>query len=152
MSEVSLAKLPSGVCHGTSLTICQHWFRKWLGAVRQRTILCANVNPDRCHNMMSLGHIVFMCPLSWIHRRHWRMEMGITRNEYSKCFIILSQICLHYTGSGCLPGSDKVVERVCLGFCYSKLYFGCIDESDVRCVNIGSDKIRSNNMVHYLSV
>ena len=31
--------------------ICQHWFRKWLGA-----ITWAHVDPDRCHHMASLGH------------------------------------------------------------------------------------------------
>ena len=52
----SLVNLPTGDCHWTSLIISQHWFRWWLGAVRQQAITWANVDPDSCHNMASLGH------------------------------------------------------------------------------------------------
>ena len=37
-------KLPSGECHKTSLWIGQHWFREWLGAIRQQSITWTN--PD----------------------------------------------------------------------------------------------------------
>ena len=43
-------------CHRTLLMISQHWFRKWLGAVRQQATTWANVDPDLCHHMASLGH------------------------------------------------------------------------------------------------
>ena len=34
----------------------QHWFRKWLDAIRQQAITWTNVDPElRCH-MVSLGH------------------------------------------------------------------------------------------------
>ena len=36
--------------------ICQLWFRLWLGAVRQQAITWANVDPDFCRHMASLGH------------------------------------------------------------------------------------------------
>ena len=36
--------------------ISQHWFRKWLGAVRQQAITWANVDPDLCRHMVSLDH------------------------------------------------------------------------------------------------
>ena len=36
--------------------ISQHWFRWWLGAVRQRAIIWANVDPDHSRHMASLGH------------------------------------------------------------------------------------------------
>ena len=36
--------------------ISQHWFRLWLGAVRQQAITWANVDPVLCHRMASLGH------------------------------------------------------------------------------------------------
>ena len=55
MAEVSLVKLLSDGCHWTSL-ISQHWFREWLGAVRQQAITWANVEPDLCRHMASLGH------------------------------------------------------------------------------------------------
>ena len=35
--------------------ISQHWFTQWLGAVRQQAITWANVDPDLCHQMASLG-------------------------------------------------------------------------------------------------
>ena len=38
MGELSLVKLPSIESHWTLLKISQHWFRKWLGAVRQQVI------------------------------------------------------------------------------------------------------------------
>ena len=34
----------------------QHWFRQWLGAVRQQAISGAIVNPDLCRHKASLGH------------------------------------------------------------------------------------------------
>ena len=35
--------------------ISQHWFRWWLGANRQQAITWANVDPDLCRQMASLG-------------------------------------------------------------------------------------------------
>ena len=34
----------------------QHWFRQWLGAVRQQAITCINVYEDRRRQMASLVH------------------------------------------------------------------------------------------------
>ena len=44
-SEIALRWMPKG----TSL-ISQHWFRRWIGAIRQQAIIWANVDPQ------SLGH------------------------------------------------------------------------------------------------
>ena len=38
------------------LSTSQHWFRWWLGAVRQQVITWANVDPDLCHHRLSLSH------------------------------------------------------------------------------------------------
>ena len=35
--------------------ISQHWFRWWLGAVRQQANTWANIDPDLCRHMASLG-------------------------------------------------------------------------------------------------
>ena len=43
-------------CHRTLLMISQHWFREWLGAVRQQAITWASVDSVLCHFMASLGH------------------------------------------------------------------------------------------------
>ena len=32
------------------------WFREWLGVVRQQAFTLANVDPNQCCHMMSLGH------------------------------------------------------------------------------------------------
>ena len=56
MAEVSLVKLPSNECYWTLLMLSQHWFRQWLGAIRQRTIAWASIDQDLCCHMVSLGH------------------------------------------------------------------------------------------------
>ena len=38
------------------MMIYQNWFRQWLGAVRQQAITWANVDPDLCRHMVSVGH------------------------------------------------------------------------------------------------
>ena len=55
MAEVSLVNLSLDECHSTLLMISQHWFRKWLVAVRQQAITWANGDPDLCRHMASLG-------------------------------------------------------------------------------------------------
>ena len=54
MAGVSLVNLPLDECHSTLVMISQHWFREWLGAVRQQAIAWANVDPDLCRHMASL--------------------------------------------------------------------------------------------------
>ena len=56
MAEVSLVNLPLDKCQSTLLMISQHWFGKWLGPVRQQVITWANVEPDLCRHMASLGY------------------------------------------------------------------------------------------------
>ena len=48
--------------------ISQHWFRQWLGAVRQQAITWANVDPDLCRQMASLGHneLTMSCERFWL--------------------------------------------------------------------------------------
>ena len=43
-------------CNGTSRMVSQHWFRLWLGAVRQQAITLANVHLVPCRRMASSGH------------------------------------------------------------------------------------------------
>ena len=56
MAVISQAKLQSDEHHWTLVMISQHWFRYWLGAVRQQAITWTNVDQDPCHHMASLGH------------------------------------------------------------------------------------------------
>ena len=53
---VSLVTMLSDECQWTLLTIRQHWYRQWLGAFRQQAITWANVDPDLCRDMASMGH------------------------------------------------------------------------------------------------
>ena len=46
-------RLLSWKCHTNPLMVGQHWFRYWLGLVRQQAITWANVDPKRCHRMVS---------------------------------------------------------------------------------------------------
>ena len=63
-------------CRRTSLIRSQHWFMLWLGAVRQQATIWANIGPDLCRHVASLGHnvlepqcvkvyyIILWCPFS----------------------------------------------------------------------------------------
>ena len=42
--------------HNGILMISQHWFRLWLGVVRQQAITRTNADPDLCCDMASLSH------------------------------------------------------------------------------------------------
>ena len=56
-------------CHRTLLMVNQHWFRQWLGAVRQQAITRANVDQDPCRHLTSLDHNELICYLtdsSWL--------------------------------------------------------------------------------------
>ena len=46
-------EIASGKCLITPLIMSQHWFRWWLGAVRQQAITWTNVDPDLCRH---IGH------------------------------------------------------------------------------------------------
>ena len=46
----------SGDCHRILPMRSQHWFRWWLGAIRQQAIIGTNVDPHLCHHMVSIDH------------------------------------------------------------------------------------------------
>ena len=56
ISWVFHVKLSSSECHKISHMISEHWFRLWLGAVRQQAITRTNVDLDLCCYMASIGH------------------------------------------------------------------------------------------------
>ena len=56
MAKVPIVELPWVNCRWASLMISQHWFRWWLGVVRQQAITWVNVDLVLCHHMVSLGH------------------------------------------------------------------------------------------------
>ena len=70
VSSHRLRIMPWDECQGTSPMISQHWFRLWLGTVRQQAITWANVDPDLCRHTASLGHNVNY-PSAWAI--HWHL-------------------------------------------------------------------------------
>ena len=105
MAEVSLVKLYSNECQWTLLMVNQHWFRQWLGAVRQQAITWANVDPDLCCHMASLGHheLTLVQQMAWCHQatsHHlspcWLIFMspyGITRPQWICEHVELHPLC-----------------------------------------------------------
>ena len=51
-------KLLENECHRILLMRSHHWFKSWLGAIRQQAIIWTNVDPELCCHMASLGHRV----------------------------------------------------------------------------------------------
>ena len=56
MVEVSLIKLHSDSYHWASLKKSQHWYRLWLGAVRQQAMIWSKVDWDPCRHSASLSY------------------------------------------------------------------------------------------------
>ena len=55
--------LPAHLAHVLGwmvINLSQHWFRLWLGAVRQQAVTWTYVDPDLCHQMASLGQSELM--------------------------------------------------------------------------------------------
>ena len=54
--EIAVECMPQGFRLMTSIMISQHWFREWLGAVRQQAITWTNVGKYPCRHMSSQCH------------------------------------------------------------------------------------------------
>ena len=65
-------KLPSEEHHWTLVMIGQHWFRQWLGAVRQQAITWTNVDLDPCRHMASIGYKELINNWLWPSDAIWR--------------------------------------------------------------------------------
>ena len=80
--------------------ISQHWFRKWLGAIRQQAITWANVDPDLCRHVVSLGHNELMPFNGWllhhtklnpiVEKYTWLMVEDVITVIHPQC-----QTCVH---------------------------------------------------------
>ena len=70
--------------------ISQHLFREWLDAVREQAITWANVDPDLCSHLASLGPNELMRPgLSWYYKQQ-RQDVYLTVTSQE-----LHTSCLH---------------------------------------------------------
>ena len=99
-----------------SLMISQHWFRQWLGAVRQQAITWSNIDSDLCRHLASLGPHELITrpgdrwsnafPLEWGIRRleNERMDQWVNQPHENRDSwvlflpIMLSIWCAPWTG------------------------------------------------------
>ena len=73
--------LLSGDCHKAALTISQHGFMQWLGAVRQQAITWAGVYLDICHQTAALPHN------GLTHRSLDQCDSIISENDWHGAFL-----------------------------------------------------------------
>ena len=115
MAEVYLVKLPSDESHWTLLMISQHWFRWWLGAVRQQAITWVNVDPDLCRHMVSLGHNELNAFVNKNERTlhddilaqgkgNYRPQRAVCKGQYDRYFLI--NFCFHLLHRSSRENSD----------------------------------------------
>ena len=89
----------------TSQVISQHWFRLWLGAVRQQAITWANVDSDHCRHMAPLGHNeltlnMLNCPKNWKKNIHILNSIfGSTQVDEINSGMCNNTCCLFYIHS-----------------------------------------------------
>ena len=85
MGEESLVKLPSDKCLWT-LMISQHWFM--LSGARQQAITWANVYPDLCRHMASLGHSELS--VWFIQAFSCSLYRNLVQMVYSWCYHVIA--------------------------------------------------------------
>ena len=75
-------------CHRTSLMINQHWFGKWLSAIRQQAITWANVNPDLWCQLATMSQAIYIFSQENIEAeiltRHWPFGTRSPENIHCK--------------------------------------------------------------------
>ena len=96
--------MPSDECHRTSLMINSHWFRLWLGAVRQQAITWANVDQDLCHYGVTRQQWVNVSPLPGI-----LIEQKYRFPTFLITFIFVR--CLCSWAAVTLPNINKIFHR-----------------------------------------
>ena len=77
MAGVSLVKLPSDEDQQTLSMISQYLPRSWLGAIRQQAITWANIDPNLCRHVMSLGHNELMSNNEHLILTHFALKKCI---------------------------------------------------------------------------
>ena len=93
LSAWALAKLFSCECYRTPLIISQHRFTLvWLGAVRQQAFISANVEPDLCCHIVSLGDNELKCwiisygSLPSLQRHHNELD-SVSNHRHLDCLL-----------------------------------------------------------------
>ena len=92
-------KLVLGECRWAPLIISQHWFRWWLGAIRQQAITWADIDPELCHHMVSLGHnelthllVPHICVGGYGQHwfRQWLVAYSVPSHYLNQCWVIIN--------------------------------------------------------------
>ena len=90
MTVVSLVQFSLYECHWDLLMMSQHWFRYWLGAVRQQAITWINVDPDLSRHMVSLGHnelmyyLMLLLVVNWCQLPGWASTMSLWIDSHAE--------------------------------------------------------------------
>ena len=87
--------------------ISQHWFRQWLGAIRQQAITWTNVDPDIFHHMASPGHNELKAMAEYVssksHQNVAVLDMFVT-------YVIHFMVNQHLIKINCLTAKKVVAE------------------------------------------
>ena len=97
-SALRPVEFSSAECHRPPLMITQHWFRLWLGAVRQQAI--AWTNADLCKHWFKLWlGAIRQQAIAWTNAdlcKHWfRLWFGIVRQEGITWSNVDPDLCHH---------------------------------------------------------
>ena len=91
VSSNLLMIMSSDECHRTLLMISQHWFRQWLGAVRQQAITWTSVDQDLQHHMAlldpnELTYILYDMMSWWMKMKRWSSHIESMQGQHLTCY------------------------------------------------------------------
>ena len=114
ISLLHSGKLFSCECHRTPMMICRHWFRYWLGAVRQQAITWIIADPDLHSHMAPLGsnelNLKSRAVAQWRHRITIYCYSRYCNISYQEQVVDWFTVSLHNTDDrqfNCLKGSAR---------------------------------------------
>ena len=106
VSPVKLSSVPLVVISHRS----QHWYRWWLGAVRQQAVTWTNVDTDLCHHMVSQGHnelsVHILRPVLGLPFANRWVSTLVPGHQQAQCWLTINSLkpgdtCMHC----CSPSS-----------------------------------------------
>ena len=148
-----------GECHRTSLIISQHWFRYWLGAVRQQANTWFNVDTDLCHHMASLGHNELKHGRSGMVKRHWAMlvHLCMSPSWVPTCAVLITTLLAWAvsTTKNCSRGSPILVietQLSSLGSLWLCLQWLQVPQMDMQSFVFSVIHLRPTCLTHFSSL